>query len=79
MAWSGKKVKELLVELSEDGKMFKTKPSTKKVTSERTGYKLTTQGYFEIGEALWRTQTCICTSILGSCFSRSNFRIYRIR
>lgn len=49
--WSDKRVRELLEEMSNGQKNFKTKPSGRVVKSPKTGYKYHTNGYFHIGGA----------------------------
>jgi len=63
--WSGKRVKELLEELSDDQKNFKTKPSGRRVSiypkgdkNYSKGDKYVTHGYFRISGAYggWELQ-----------------------
>lgn len=49
--WSDKKVSELLEEMSNGQKNFKTKPSGRAVKNPRSSYKYYTHGYFHIGGA----------------------------
>jgi len=49
--WSSKKVEQLLVQLSHNGKSFPTTPSARRIKTKQYSYGYSTRGYFYIDGA----------------------------